>query len=297
MHTCAKFTYDSQLAGNTFNTILAPEIDDNGEVFGILAITRDITKRAKLEHEIQEREANLRALIENTPDFIWSIDTNYRLLTLNSKFANIFETAFGHKLEPGVRIIDLIPEDVLPFWKACYVRALNGEQFQTEYIYLFQDQQLTFDLWFSPILLDDGTIGGTTCFSRDITAQKKAEEKLRDSEQKYRLIAENSTDIITATNKDSRLQYISPSITPVLGYTVKERLFSKVWDIVHPDDVDRLLKSRENYLKSGSGIFEYRIRHKNGHYMWAETSVRLINEADITDSEISIIGETLVISL
>ena len=116
---------------------------------------------------------------------------------------------------------------------------------------------------------------------RDITAKKEFEEKLRESELKYRLIAENTSDGILIIGADTKIRYVSPSYLKLLGTSEAEELTKNSDDIyllVHPDDRDvvfaEIFKAIE--LKKTGLIYTFRVKNKAGHYIWREDHARFI---------------------
>ena len=77
---------------------------------------------------------------------------------------------------------------------------------------------------------------GSFGIAQDVTAQKESENAVLNSEQKFRLLAENSEDIISVHAADGTIWYLSPSVTNVLGYEVDEMIGHSILDYVHPDD-------------------------------------------------------------
>jgi len=105
----------------------------------------------------------------------------------------------------------------------------------------------------------------------DITARKKAEEALQNSEYKYRLIAENMTDLICLFDKDGQIWYTSPSHEAVLGFPKEEFAGNKVMDKIHPEDA-KLVRMKFNQIiktKSPSQA-EFRFLHANGNWILIE---------------------------
>ncbi|MFN8275953.1 MAG: ATP-binding protein [Chitinophagales bacterium] len=99
------------------------------------------------------------------------------------------------------------------------------------------------------------------------------EIKLAQSEKQYRLITENSADIICTHTMDGSIEFASPSLAILTGYTPEELHGKSPFDFVHPDDRKRL--DAFNELKSGQDrFFQYRFRKKNGAYIWLETLVK-----------------------
>ncbi len=104
---------------------------------------------------------------------------------------------------------------------------------------------------------------------------KYAEEKA-DSERKFRIISEASRDLICIHNLESEFKYVSPSSTDILGYTPGELTGTLLYDLMHPEDnfpfLHEIKKFREEYSQDNK--VEYRIRRKDGSYVWFETIVQ-----------------------
>ncbi|MBN1860752.1 MAG: PAS domain S-box protein [Candidatus Thermoplasmatota archaeon] len=106
----------------------------------------------------------------------------------------------------------------------------------------------------------------------DITQQKNIEKSLKESEEKYRNIVENTKDVIMLTNPVGIISYISPACVHVLEYT-PEDLVGKIPEIFYPDDVEKVQTALSAALKGNSGSnFEYRIVTKNGKTKWVSHS-------------------------
>jgi PAS domain S-box-containing protein len=100
---------------------------------------------------------------------------------------------------------------------------------------------------------------------QDITERKRAEESLR-------LITDNMSDMVRVTDLQGVNLYSSPSHVKILGYKPEERVGKSGFEIVHPDDVERLIKVfSEGLTNKKPGKAEYRIKHADGHYVWLET--------------------------
>lgn len=111
----------------------------------------------------------------------------------------------------------------------------------------------------------------------DITEQKNLERVLTDNEQKYRLLADNSSDIINLYLPDGRFLYSSPSITQILGYETDELTGDVPYLYIHPDDISYVKKKHLSLLENRNPILiTYRFKHKNESYIWVESSVRSI---------------------
>ncbi|HEX6101138.1 MAG TPA: EAL domain-containing protein [Thermoanaerobaculia bacterium] len=117
----------------------------------------------------------------------------------------------------------------------------------------------------------------------DITGRKLAETALRDSEERYRLMAENSTDLIARTTPEGIFVYASDAVRNLLGYEPSEVLGTPIRDIIHPDDRPAL---REIIPDAMGRTFSYRARRKDGTVVWFESTSRAIVGDDGAISEI-----------
>ena len=115
--------------------------------------------------------------------------------------------------------------------------------------------------------------------ARDVTAQHDAEKALSRSQDQYRLLAENASDVVWRTDLDAVVEWVSPSITSVLGWSPDEMIGSRILDHVHPDDAHRVKSATAAANDGGRVSFEARYLCKDDSYRWLEITARpLIDE-------------------
>ena len=137
--------------------------------------------------------ANVTAIIEGTQSNIWAFNRNYEILYINHVFQKEFKQTFGVWLEPGVSLIDALPEALRPLWKPRYDRVLQNEQFTVEDAIESPVGLIYIQVTFNPIVKKGEVIGGS-CFGSDITERKLAEIELKRAKDR----AEESDRLKTA---------------------------------------------------------------------------------------------------
>ena len=123
--------------------------------------------------------------------------------------------------------------------------------------------------------------GGVVRTYKDITEWKRIERELSDGKKKYKLLAENVTDIIARLNFEGKLLYLSPSCHAILGYSPEQLVGEKITDYICKEDVKStvaLFAELGKGAQNGKRRVEYRFRHKSGHFVWLEANPRLITD-------------------
>jgi PAS domain S-box-containing protein len=238
-----------------------------GEILGN-ALTR---KRA--EKALWASEAWNRALLEAIPDMIFVLDGDGAFLDYKGKR----KTILPNERFIGRNIADIFPPEIAQPTLHHIKEALHtGQVRQYEYQLPFKDKFPT------PTFEARVSVSGDNqviILEREITERVKAEQALRESERRYRLLAENATDMISRHTPQGAYLYASPVCRRLLGYAPDELLGQDAYSLFHPDDLKQIAKSHAHILKdAGISQVPYRIRHKDGHYLWVETTSKTIHD-------------------
>lgn len=160
-----------------------------------LVMLIDVTEKLRIEDLREFEKRDKEALINNTQDLIWSVSNGLKLIAVNKSYIKNMENLTGIVVKPGddVLLEEYFPQAFTDLWKDYYLRGLKGKPFKAE-IYneaMYNRGERWIEVNFNPIC--NGTeITGVACNARDITDNIKAAEKLKQSEEKYRLLFYNS---------------------------------------------------------------------------------------------------------
>jgi PAS domain S-box-containing protein len=115
----------------------------------------------------------------------------------------------------------------------------------------------------------------------EITKIIKTEEKLKQSEENYRLISENINDLISVFDTKFRFEYMNEKIhKKIMGYNKEDLIGTNGIDLVHPEDREKVLKKLTKCIKKGKGFAVARIRTKTGQFLWTETNATTFHDSN-----------------
>jgi PAS domain S-box-containing protein len=224
-------------------------------------------KKCEQEKEAyQYSQANLHALIENTKNSIWSVDKSYRILTINSHFKKEFYAAFGINLEVGMKIIDYVPQSESKIWIGRYERAFKGENFIVEEEFEAGGRIISTEISFNPIR-HDKQITGVSVFAREITKRRQAEEALRESEERFKIIFESAPDAYYLNDLKGKFVDGNRMAEKLTGYK-REELIGKNFLSLGLFPPSQIPKAAKLLVKSAKGLStgpdEFRVHRKDG---------------------------------
>ena len=243
-----------------------PLKDKRGNITGLIGIGRNITDLKIAELQIIDNQANLTAVIESTKNSVWSIDKNYKLTTLNSYFKKSFKTFFKKDVSIGMNILEVLPEKEKQKWEELYKRAFIGEQLIKEFHYIKNKTKIFFENYVNPVIDKHYNITGVTVFSTNITERKTAEHTIKESEERFRQLAENTNVVFILSDRNTIL-YANPAFERIYGWKVEELVKnpSILEDCIHPDDKEKYLSNRKKEHTNKSELDQqYQIINANG---------------------------------
>jgi PAS domain S-box-containing protein len=239
----------------------------------LVAIVRDITERKGWERELRLREEHFRALIENGSDLIAIIgaDGITRYLSPSA------ERLLGWKTEERVgrsTMETIHPDD---FGEVARLRdhavAYPGSTIQVEFRYKHGDGSWRVFEAAARTLRPDSADEGLVVNARDVTERKRAEEALRRSEEHFRAVTENASDLVTILEPDGVMRYQSPAVERLFGFTPAELEGRSAFELIHPDDAAVVVEAL-TYVVVNPGetrAVAFRWRHKDGSWRYVES--------------------------
>lgn len=121
---------------------------------------------------------------------------------------------------------------------------------------------------------------------QDISDRQQADQALQASEERYRLLAENATDMISRHNLEGVYLYVSPACRMLLGYEPDELVGCSTQNFVHPQDLEIIRQYHSRVLNQQEiCTFAYRIRKKEGSYIWFETTSKTVRDPDTSEAK------------
>jgi PAS domain S-box-containing protein len=266
-----------------------------GNPAGILGITRDITDRRKAEEAIRDSERRYRLLAENVNDVIFTLDMNPAFTYISPSVTRLLGLTVQEALAQ-------IPAEALtPGSLEVAMNALREEleieaggskdPMRTRTLELEAVCKDGSTVWtettFSGLRDEKGTATGIIGITRDISERRKAEEVIRESEQRYRLLAENANDVIFTADMNMRFTYISPSVTRMRGFSPEEAAAQTPAEAITPASLELVTNTFREELEieaAGTGdpnrmrMMEMEEICKDGSTLWTETTFSFLRD-------------------
>ena len=250
--------------------------DQNGQIIGASKIVHDITDRKRAEEALRESEEWLRAQRDRMPIGCIVYDERNCFSEMNPAAERIFgySQAELRGRHPNV----IVPAPARPHVDGILRRLAEGDMTaHSVNENVTKDGRIIICQWTNTPLRDaKGAFVGFLSMVQDITDRKQAEEALRESEERYRLLADYSEDFISLHDAEGHAFYLSPSFYRATGWTAEELASSDWRTRTHPDDRQTLQKAAAANLRGEITRVEYRYRCKDGRWIWLESICRPI---------------------
>lgn len=283
--------------------------DQTYAIFSITDITEELERirqykllKAEAETEVKLRvqteghlkEANLfiNSVVCHVPSVIFSVDYQLKKTFISPNVAAILGIGHSDLLNAKDGIKSYVVKDDLALFLESRKKLFSGSHTKIEYkirnaqgavVHIREKARSTVNSS-GKILRIDGYV-------ENITSAKQVENELKKKDSIYRLLSENSTDLVCLHDTDGRFVFVSNSCEKVLGFTHDELLGEHYAKVVAPEWIERLKKQIQHSLSSdikSSFQLEYEALSAKGEKLWLETYVKFIfDKGEITDIQSS----------
>jgi len=244
--------------------------DSKGDMEYVTGVFFDITRHKKAEDKLRKSERFLQNIFDAIQDGISVLDKDLNIMRINNTMMKWYAHAMPFK---GKKCYDFYHGRTAPCEICPSIRALDKGSLQMDIVPLVESGQSVgwLELYSFPILDAKGNPSGIVEYVRNITERMEAEQALRESEQRFRTVADFTYDWESWVAPDGTYQYVSPSCQRISGYGANEfladaKLFEKM---VHPDDHKSLIRHLKDEIESRDAqIIEFRIITQNGDERW-----------------------------
>jgi PAS domain S-box-containing protein len=259
--------------------------DASGRVVAYQGVMRDVTEQKKAERTLRESEEKYRSLFEQSMDAVAVYGVDGTLLDANPAHLNLFELSREDIGQRGILSLYVDPEDRKQFLR---IIERDGMVVDQE-VRLRTKQGVEMDCVRSAVARRDanGRLVAAQTVTRDITAQKRAERELRESEQRYRVIADDTIDVIWRIDLDMSFTYVNPAINEMFGFTPEEWVGTSLAEHCSPDEfammralaggeIERLVQTGEEHR----GVsFETTMLRRDGTEFPVEIRAKILSDA------------------
>jgi PAS domain S-box-containing protein len=258
----------------------------------MVVFVRDVTERKQAEKQLQQEKDRAQRYLDIAGVMFVANDADGRVTLINKRGCEIL----GYKPEEliGKNWFDIIiPERTRGEVKAVFNKLITGEALPVEYFenpVLNRSGEERIIAWHNVILKDGaGNIIGTLSSGEDVTERKKAEEAVRTSEERYRLLAENIRDVIWSADMNLRFTYVSPSVKYLGGRTAEEVMSMSLEQLLTPSSQELAMKAFQEELlmaevtpvdPTRSRVLEVEFVRADGSILWAELKMNFVRGSD-----------------
>lgn len=246
--------------------------DEQGNPVKTIGTLQDITIQKTGELAVQQSEIRFRSLVENGNDLVGIIDLTgkYIFVGMNIKA----HLGFDAQEMIGRNALEFIhPEDAVGI--AEVLHQIKDAQMINVAPFRFINKKGEYR-WVETTVsnhVENPAIGGLVINSKDITEKKLKEDALRLSEQRFKALVHNGSDLIVIIDDKGKFNYISDNVNSVLGYTPEEMIGRNALQFIHQEDIEKTSFEIQTLLygsQTTKGV-QHRFKNKKGEWVWMES--------------------------
>ena len=239
----------------------------------ILLIARDVSDIRYKEKALKDSEERHKELVENIGEGIGVVDTKERFTYVNPAACEIFGLAASHLI--GQKLLNFIhPSSHTEILKQTQTRMLGQKGIYEVEVLRLDGQRRWIIVTATPQYDINGNFSGTFGIFRDITKNKLAEARIRESEERLSAIVDLTNDYIWEIDPQWTYTYVSSKVYDIMGYRPEELLGKSPFVFMLPDDVEKVKETLRSYVSQYKplNLITNRAIHRDGHIVYLESS-------------------------
>ncbi|KAF5046103.1 PAS domain protein [anaerobic digester metagenome] len=250
--------------------------DEKNNPVQVKGTVQDITEIKKVEEQLKI----LANIVESSNDAIGTISLDGNITGWNQEAENVYGYSVGEVLGKPVSIVT--PPHLDKETIKLIEEIMHGKKVQHyETLRLRKDGTTIYvSITLSPVFDSYGKLIAISFISRDITERKKIEEKLRESEEKYRNIVETANEGISIVDAEERITFVNKKIEDMFGYSSEELIGGSMWDLLSDESKTIIKQMLEKGWKNVNESFEIKFIHKDGYPVWTYTNSKSLFDKD-----------------
>ena len=241
---------------------------------------------------VEGLDSAFRSLFEYNMDAVYSLDLSGKFTSVNHATENISGYSANELI--GYSFVPLITKKDISNVKSSFKKACEGISQSYEATIYNKSGEIVFLSVTNVPAVVQGNIIGVFGIARDISKEVILGQELKQSEEKYRLITENCSDMIRAIDPNGIITYASPSHLRILGYTAKELEGRHCLEFVHPDDRALSRKIFKQMMRTKQrNEWQIRFRRNNREWAWLEIHGEIVSNSDGSIKQIVLVSSDI----
>jgi len=230
-----------------------PVKDNFGKVIGIRSSIRDINDKKTEEEKLKKSEERYKNLADNLDEALFLLGIDKRFIYINSIAEKMFKMPRDKII--GKTFYDIFPKNIADIQEKSLISVIkNGKKYELEQHSTYKGETRWYHTRLCPIKDENDKVTSVLIIAKDITHKKNYEEKLKDSEEKYRELIDNADDQILLIDKDYRYLSVNKKLASTLNKKPEEIIGKTVNKVYPKNQVALFVKNLDQVFKNGKNL-------------------------------------------